>query len=738
LEIILRKILNNFGGINMTVKKLSGLVVLMMIIVSCAKKPNINETEFKDKIFACWLGKNIGGTLGMPFEAKSIMNDAEFYTNLKEGEPAANDDLDLQLLWLKAMEENNMKVDAFTLGKYWLQFVPVNCNEYGVGKANMKKGIMPPLSGQYENAHWRTSNGAWIRSEIWACLYPGNPEMAARMAWEDACVDHGTDEGTYAEIFTATLESAAFVESDHEKLIDFALSMIPAESRMAKAINVVIKAHKDGKDWKETRQAVVDETKDMGWFQAPENVAFTMIGLLWGNGDFGKSICIAVNCGDDTDCTGATLGSIMGILNGTKGIPDKWRKPIGIGIVNVAISGFDAPKDLNILTDKTLAAAKKIAASNPGFVQISNAPSNLQGMRSHLLHVGASVKNELCNRSPYIIKLKAGDLLIVLDYMSMPDMLNNQQREIKLILENTGKETKDVKVAFKGVEGIKLEGLKPEAKIEGSSKLMMELKIIADNMGDGFNKCSFVISDAAGSYEMPLTLRKSVTADPVFSINDTNITQGQSVEVALSDIAPDAEIKYIINGKWDDSKAIFYKSPITVSNDACIIAKAFQQGTTPSNLISRQISVYVPGKNGWNYKYYEGKWSMLPDFSKQKIVKSGTCLMPDEDKLKLREDYFGLDFNAFLVIEKTDRYTFYVSSDDGAKLWINNKLILVNDSLHPVITKSAQVQLSKGVYPVRLSYFDNWAGDDLMLEYESSDFERQAIPAGKILLKKQN
>jgi hypothetical protein len=74
----------------------------------------LNERDFTDRVTACWLGKNIGGTLGMPFEGRQQIQDVSFYTNLKPGEPAANDDLDLQLLWLKAMEEHEGRVDART------------------------------------------------------------------------------------------------------------------------------------------------------------------------------------------------------------------------------------------------------------------------------------------------------------------------------------------------------------------------------------------------------------------------------------------------------------------------------------------------------------------------------------------------------------------------------------------------------------------------------------------------
>ncbi|NLI75025.1 MAG: ADP-ribosylglycohydrolase family protein, partial [Candidatus Riflebacteria bacterium] len=93
--------------------------------------------------------------------------------------------------------------------------------------------FMPPLSGQIRNQRWRDSNGAWIRSEIWACVAPGCRWLAAQYAWEDACVDHGAGEGTWAEVFTATVESAAFVESDRDRLIEIGLSYIPQDCRVA-------------------------------------------------------------------------------------------------------------------------------------------------------------------------------------------------------------------------------------------------------------------------------------------------------------------------------------------------------------------------------------------------------------------------------------------------------------------------------------------------------------------------
>ena len=80
-----------------------------------------NKASVQDKIKACWIGKNLGGTIGAPYEGTTQIHDIKGFTT-KEGEVVPNDDLDLQLIWLKAMEEQGPKaVDEKVLGEYWLQ-----------------------------------------------------------------------------------------------------------------------------------------------------------------------------------------------------------------------------------------------------------------------------------------------------------------------------------------------------------------------------------------------------------------------------------------------------------------------------------------------------------------------------------------------------------------------------------------------------------------------------------------
>ena len=292
-----------------------------------------SKEYLRDKIYACWLGKNIGGTIGTPFEGRHDFLDVKGFST-KKGEPLPNDDLDLQMAWLKCVDDlGPEQVNSKTLGEYWLSYVKPHWCEYGVCKANMRAGFVPPISGEIFNNEWKHSNGAWIRTEIWASLYPGNVEKAIKFAFEDASVDHGFGEGTYAAIFVEAMESAAYIYDDIRLLINIALSKIPETSRIAKAVRLVVQEYDKGTDWKTTRNMLIEQSADIGWFQAPANVAFCIIGLLYGECDFKRSVLTAINCADDTDCTGATVGALLGIMHGTKGIPEDWKEYIGDNII---------------------------------------------------------------------------------------------------------------------------------------------------------------------------------------------------------------------------------------------------------------------------------------------------------------------------------------------------------------------------------------------------------------------
>ena len=336
-------------------------------------------SEYKKKVYGCYTGKNIGGVLGAPFEGLRQINNVEYYTqDLTQG-PPPNDDLDLQLVWLNAVEKYGKFISANILGEYWLTYILPDWAEYGYCKNNLRAGLVPPLSGSVENPFGQ-SNGCFIRSEIWACLAPGRPEIATRYAYEDGIVDH-YGEGVYAEIFFAAVESAAFVESDKYKLIDIGLSYIPENSMIARIVNLVIDDYKSGKTWQDTRMDILkvspgtfgvqrqrlSEIPDDGislenpGFDAPANLGITVLSWIFGEDDFAKTLCIAVNCGEDADCTAATIGAILGIIGGVDSIPENWRSPIGEQInsfcINELNGGLDIPRNVEQLTDRILMLA---------------------------------------------------------------------------------------------------------------------------------------------------------------------------------------------------------------------------------------------------------------------------------------------------------------------------------------------------------------------------------------------
>ena len=255
------------------------------------------------------------------------------------------------------------------------------------------------------------------------------------------------------------------------------------------------------------RLEVIRATEDTGWFQAPRNVAFTMIGWLYGDGDFGKSICTAVNCGDDTDCTGATLGAILGIIGGTKTIPAKRRDPIGEKNVTVAVAGFPGPKDLNKLTDRTLAMTKKVLAMNNAPIAITGGFSHKSGAKALLDSAPAAVR-PLWNKSPYQIVWHEPDLQVTLDYLTDPVIQPKVQRSLQVTVHNQGDAAKSVRVELKDVpKGWQVTGLPSEAiSLAGHAAKTLDWALAASQVAPGANRLGLSVTGAAQPVVIPLTL----------------------------------------------------------------------------------------------------------------------------------------------------------------------------------------------------------------------------------------
>ncbi len=396
-----------------------------------------NKAELRDKIYACWQGKNIGGTLGTPYEGKTELQDIHGFASPK-GEPLPNDDLDLQLVWLRAMQEvGPQALDANTLGWYWLRTIPPNWNEYGIGKSNLRMGLLPPMCGEVKNDGWKTSNGAWIRSEVWACLAPGFPQVAMTYGIMDACIDHGISEGTVAEMFTTALESMAFFCKDARSAIEKALVYIPKESRVSRLVRLVMTEYDKGTPWKDTRTKVL-EVNDLGWFQAPANIAYTVIGLLYGERDFKRSVYTAINCGDDTDCTGATCGAVMGILGGTQAIPQDLAEYIGDRIVTVAMDRTfgRTPATCKELTEQVIDLMPEVLHAYGVTSEWTEGVTEIDLAAAEQIPGRQPYTADFLNRSPYSYDIRQNCLSAVVEYDQEPMIRPCGESKVRVTFRN--------------------------------------------------------------------------------------------------------------------------------------------------------------------------------------------------------------------------------------------------------------------------------------------------------------
>ena len=438
------------------------------------KKLDINE--LRNRIKGCYTGKNIGGTFGAPFECKRQVNDVSFYTQDLSMGPPANDDLDLQIVWLNAVEKFGRTVDSHILGEYWLSYIIPNWVEYGMAKANLRSSLLPPLSGYIDNTYGN-SCGAFIRSEIWACLAPGHPAIAARYAYEDAIVDH-CEEGALGEVFYAAMQSSAFTETDPMKLIDIGLSYIPEECAVSRAIRMAVSCYENKIPVSECRiqihnafpgtfgiqgikLAEIDPegAKDMvngePGFDAPENIAFSIAAWLYGENDFEKSLLIANSFGEDTDCICASLCATLGIILGEEALPSKWKDPLndkittccikntstGLWIADTATALTDRIiRDIPLILDQDkcdILAANGLAVTCPEREDLFCDPSD-----AYMHRINSFCKNpgltplETARLSPFVIRKKYPAFFLMIDLNDSITYQVGKPRKVTVTVSN--------------------------------------------------------------------------------------------------------------------------------------------------------------------------------------------------------------------------------------------------------------------------------------------------------------
>lgn len=333
----------------------------------------LTEDVLHDRLLGAWLGRCSGCLLGKPVEG---WRSTTMWPYLKElGQyPLKNyfrsdapdtivekyliprdrayidrvphmvedDDTNYTVTGLAIFEKFGANFTPENVATFWLENIPVfhTYTAERVAYRNITMLVPPPDSAAFRNPY-REWIGAQIRADFWGYVAVGRPELAAEYAWRDASISH-VKNGIYGEMWVAAmLASAPFVKTTRE-VIEAGLQEIPKKSRLTEAIQQVIEWHEEGIGYEEAIRRVHekwDETWGHHWCHTISNAQIVALGLLWGEDDFEKSICRAVQGCFDTDCNGATVGSVFGALHGTEALPNKWIGPLNNGL-ETGIAGY--------------------------------------------------------------------------------------------------------------------------------------------------------------------------------------------------------------------------------------------------------------------------------------------------------------------------------------------------------------------------------------------------------------
>jgi ADP-ribosylglycohydrolase len=328
---------------------------------------SMSEEALYDKIYGAWLGRCAGCLLGKPVEGiglgrngrekltgflkatnayplnayfnfnhpDELLKEHGFNPGIKHfdaltlGKMPEDDDTNYTVIGLRILEHGGLNFTPDDVGQMWLTHFPIlhTCTAERVAYRNISNLILPPESAMYHNPY-REWIGAQIRADMWGYVTPGNPELGAEFAWRDACISH-VKNGIYGEMFVAAMLSAAFVTDDAETVVRTGLSEIPANSRLAEAIRDLLDWwKKDSVDWEKAIDMIYEKYGHYHPVHTINNALLVCAGILYGQLDFGKSIGIAVGAALDTDCNGATVGSIVGMMLGAKRMPEYWTTPL--------------------------------------------------------------------------------------------------------------------------------------------------------------------------------------------------------------------------------------------------------------------------------------------------------------------------------------------------------------------------------------------------------------------------
>ncbi len=332
------------------------------------------EDEIRQKIYGAWLGRIAGCILGKPFEVGLTPDQIQSYLAganalpLNDYVPSQSrnerplrrdcvpsmrgyvryaqedDDLNYMCLAVKLLEKRGMQFTTLDVGMNWLESIPFmwTWGPEHVVYLNLATAIgehTPHDIDLEEVTHYLNPGlewiGAQIRTDVYGYVCPDNPQMAAEFAWRDAYLTH-RQSGVYGAMWVSAMNAAAFTLLDMKTVIQAGLAQVPQQSRFAEAIQRTMDWVQSDGDWRVTAKRIWEHYDQYGFAGTINNACCVAAALLYGWGDgtddpatlYERTITTAVQMGYDTDCNGATAGSVVGLMLGAAALPQKWIAPL--------------------------------------------------------------------------------------------------------------------------------------------------------------------------------------------------------------------------------------------------------------------------------------------------------------------------------------------------------------------------------------------------------------------------
>lgn len=207
--------------------------------------------------------------------------------------------------------------------------------------------------------------------------------------------------------------------------------------------------------------------------------------------------------------------------------------------------------------------------------------------------------------------------------------------------------------------------------------------------------------------------------------------------VRMSNPEGKGTIYYTLDGTKPTKNSPHYTGPFKLERTTVVRAITIDE-TGNSSLESDAFFRLVLSKSnhGVTYKYIEdpkNEWTMLPNFGSYPVIRTGRALEMRQDQVgPLRDNYYGVEFEGYVLIEEAGEYRFYLSSDDGSRLYINGHEVVNNDGDHGTIERSGTVDLQPGYQKIKVEWFNGGGGATLDVYYHGPGIPKQILPADKL------